>query len=321
MFLDSAGFPFYLVLLPVALFTIKDTHCLNYFKDTLVNICIAFSVISILIVVFFYYIFGQLDLATITAGNTFLSGFLNLKLGATAGILRVNTNSIQVLFLGLYIVLAKNNRSFKDSMIVLLFFIAFLADGHRAGLVVFLMMYFSYLILYKRFTNIFIVTIFSLPIIIYNSASIYKRVDFGSESSSARVEQIGPLIDKISESPIIGSGFGSSASLLRSETRPFMYEMDTLAISMKLGLPFAIIYTLLWFIVLVGNTRFKYNSRTFLFSFVTLVGCLFYMSTNGGFYMSPLTTILQFLMFLSFVNVPQNAPKKLNLCSFPIHSV
>jgi hypothetical protein len=308
VFLDSAGFVFYIVLLPIALFIIKDKSNLEFFKSSLINVSIVFSITSLLIIFIFYYFFGKLDLNTITIGNNFISNYLNLKLGATAGLLRVNTNSVQIIFLSLFVVLSRNKCSLKDKAIVFLFFLAILADGHRAAVLIFALMYFTYIIIYKRWVNFSIIFLLIFLTISYKSDTILNRMDFSSKSTTARIDQVVPLVDKISESLIIGSGFGSSASLIRNDIRPFMYEMDSLAIAMKLGIPFAILYTLMWFILLTSNNKFKFNSRFSLFSIISLIGCLFYMTTNGGFYMSPLTTILQFLIVLVFTQlIPQHS--------------
>lgn len=310
VFLDSAGFPFYFVFLPICLYIINDIYALEFFKKTFINYSLVFASISIIIFVGFYSTLGVLNLDTITVANSFISNYINLKLGATNELLRVNTNSVQVLFLALFILLNKNSNLKFDRFSVLIFFIAILVDGHRAAIIVFLLMYIAYIILYKPLFYWILIAFLSIPILIINSNEVLERADFSTKSTSDRIEQIGPLVDKISESMILGSGFGTNASLIRNETRPFMYEMDTLAITMKLGIPLAIAYTFLWFLLINGSQKVNLKSKRFLFSIITMFCCMFYMSTNGGFYMSPLTTILQFLLFLSFYSY--NRHKKSN---------
>lgn len=300
VFLDSAGFPFYFIFLPICVFIINDINALNYFEKTFVNYSLMFACFSIFIFIGFYSMLGVLNIDTITVANSYISNYINLKLGATNEILRVNSNSVQILFVSLFVLLIKNSNLKFERLSVLIIFIAILTDGHRAAIIVFFLMYIVYRILYKPISHLLLIAFFSISIVMVYSNEILERVDLSTNSTSDRIEQIGPLVDKISENIFLGAGFGASASLIRNESRPFMYEVDTLAAAMKLGIPLAVLYTLLWFFLLSGGQYVNLKSKNLFFSIITMFCCMFYMSTNGGFYMSPLTTILQFLLFLSF---------------------
>lgn len=81
---------------------------------------------------------------------------------------------------------------------------------------------------------------------------------FSDNSASERFEQVGPLIEGWLQSPLIGKGFGASASLLRSDDTPFSYELTALALLMKVGVVGAIVIggliALLWAHAMVAAT-------------------------------------------------------------------
>lgn len=91
VFLDSAGFPFYFIFLPICVFIINDINALNYFEKTFVNYSLMFACFSIFIFIGFYSMLGVLNIDTITVANSYISNYINLKLGATNEILRVNS--------------------------------------------------------------------------------------------------------------------------------------------------------------------------------------------------------------------------------------
>ena len=72
------------------------------------------------------------------------------------------------------------------------------------------------------------------------------------ESDDGRNIQIGPLLEAWSDYPILGRGFGSHASLTRSNEAPFSYEMSILAIYMKVGIVGAILSSLYFMYLIVS---------------------------------------------------------------------
>jgi hypothetical protein len=70
------------------------------------------------------------------------------------------------------------------------------------------------------------------------SALISNRIGSltaGELSVSARWDQLGPLVQRWHEYPWFGTGYGGTASVLRSQEAPFSYELVPLALLMKLG--------------------------------------------------------------------------------------
>jgi hypothetical protein len=57
----------------------------------------------------------------------------------------------------------------------------------------------------------------------------------GTESDDTRIFQLGPLLDQIYSSPLLGSGYGASAEYVRNEALPYSYELSILALLMKIG--------------------------------------------------------------------------------------
>lgn len=55
-------------------------------------------------------------------------------------------------------------------------------------------------------------------------------------SDDLRADQFWPLFEAFLASPLIGQGFGSSSTLIRSEVAPYAYELSILALFMKIGI-------------------------------------------------------------------------------------
>jgi len=126
---------------------------------------------------------------------------------------------------------------------------------------------------------------------------------FGDNSSvalldDARAEQIMPLFDKIEEAPILGNGFGSSASLIRNSERPFMYELDYLAVFMKLGLIGGFFYFSAYiYLMYLGVKKARVSNSRIIYFFAGLA-YFFYAGTNGGFAMSVLSTMFHLYLMI-----------------------
>jgi O-Antigen ligase len=88
------------------------------------------------------------------------------------------------------------------------------------------------------------VLLFSLTFLLVAAASTDITALLGldrGESDNGRTLQIGPLLEAWWDNPILGSGFGSHAAMIRSDTAPFSYEMSILALYMKVGIAGAIL--------------------------------------------------------------------------------
>lgn len=302
IFLDSAGFVFYLVLTPILLLIVKDRVNIEIFVDFFIKVSVLFSILSILIFSLFASIFGALTLDSITVANDLIQKYINLKLGATGGVLRINTNTVQVLLISFYLVLMERKLpKFRKSVFLAILFLGIIVDGHRVIMFSAAVLALIYMVLYKKYILLSFFTATMLLTILFNLESVSQRLDFDNVSTNMRVNQVGPLLMEIDNKPIIGNGFGSSASLIRNEIRPFMYEVDFLAVMMKLGIPLTVIYTLLWFVPLLYYLKIGIHSLWFQFSFILILLSLLYMTSNGGFYLSPLTTIIQYLILISLI--------------------
>jgi hypothetical protein len=308
--LDSAGFQIIVLCIPILFYIIGNESSIDAFIDYFLKVGILVSVLSVFLFFSYTLIFGDLTLKSITVANIALASIgFDFKLMSSSGMLRVNTNAVQLIFICVFITALKINLSKNRKLIyfVVLFLGAF-TDGHRviAILTMLLIVFYYYTISVKATRNIVFISLAFLILAVFSDV-ILSRFDFSTESSTLRVEQVDSLLEKISEHPLVGSGIGSSASLIRNEERPFLYEVDTLAVMMKVGTPFAILYFLNWFIPLAifvesrTNPRCGISHTKIVFMFIFVFSSLIYMTSNGGFSMSPLSAIFQICMVLSFV--------------------
>jgi len=104
------------------------------------------------------------------------------------------------------------------------------------------------------------------------------------DSDEARFLQIGPLFDALTEHLFLGNGFGGQASVVRSTTSPFSYEMAILALYMKMGI-FGALLTCLYFIYLtVSLLPSKYaitkRRKEFVALFIAIFIYCFVFNTN-----------------------------------------
>jgi O-antigen ligase len=158
-----------------------------------------------------------------------------------------------------------------------------------------LVMAITALLLVLSFAGIFDVTMFMERIV-----ALFDQDASGNE---ARLSQIPALVKKIVERPLIGSGFGSYAEVLRNNERPFMYEVDYLAVVMKLGIVGTILYLGAYCSVLIRGyillRRHFYRAVPYVSAGVAY---LFYMGTNGSFAMSLFSTLFHVMVMLGITN-------------------
>jgi hypothetical protein len=120
----------------------------------------------------------------------------------------------------------------------------------------------------------------------------------GSLLGTERAEQIPALIDKIAESPLMGNGFGANASLIRNEERPFMYEIDYLAVLMKLGLLGGALYFSAYaYLMYLGIKKARVGNHKVIYFFAGLAYFV-YAGTNGGFAMSVFSTLFHLYLMI-----------------------
>jgi hypothetical protein len=103
-------------------------------------------------------------------------------------------------------------------------------------------------------------------------------------SDDSRFLQIGPLLDAWFQNIFIGNGFGAQASIIRSPTSPFSYEMSILALYMKMGILGALLSSL-YFIYLMVSLLPPRNSimkkrKEFIALFIAVFAFCFIFNTN-----------------------------------------
>ena len=133
-----------------------------------------------------------------------------------------------------------------------------------------------------RKTHLAVVVLFLVPVAVsvMNSTQIIDYLGLGREiSDNIRINQQEYLIDSFLDDPILGAGFGSSASEIRSEDSPWSYELNMLALLMKIGLIgvlflYVIVYKIFNFYAQSLN---KYNLAH---SYTLLLLMVFIGSTN-----------------------------------------
>lgn len=313
IFLDSAGFPIMFLCIPVVIYLVDKPFLIEFFVKRFIHIGALVSVLSLILFIAYPFFFGTLTLKSITAANIAISSLgLDFKLQASSGMLRVNTNSVQLIFMCVFITAWANCMSKnKKLFLFFLFFLGVAADGHRVVVVLTALMIFAYFYLVNvRAMRNFIFLLLVLSGVFIFSDLIYSRFDFTTESSSLRLAQINALLDKMAEHPIIGNGLGSSASIIRNDERPFLYEVDTLAVMMKIGIPLSVLYFANWFtpmfFFIKSDYKFSLSHVKALFVFLFIFSSLVYMTSNGGFSMSPLSAIFQVCMIICFIWIRLN---------------
>lgn len=312
MLQDSFGFLIYFVFPVLFLFVYR----FGLSGDVSNAILITGIILALLHVgIFFIYkvYFWPLSIDSLMALNLKLSSLgLSWELGASGGLLRVNTKSGHFFLLVLSLLIIKHVKN-PGSVTVLwisLVYFSILLDGHRALIIssflVFIPVVFIYLYKIKMF---FFRGLWLIIIICFGGVLIFHfLIDLDhlinrfllaeSTSVQTRFEQASSLVNKISQRPILGSGFGSHAEVIRNIRRPFMYEFDFLAVLMKLGIPVGMLYFFLFISLFLAPLLVYPRFETFQFFFLG-VAYLFFMVTNGGFAMSPVTAFFHVVVMVT----------------------
>lgn len=331
---DAAGFPLYLMF-PVAVMYLRYWSSVQIRRLVLV-ISQVIAVIHLVAYVVFHVVVGELTFATMVAANLWLTsvGF-TAEFSASNGLLRVNFGIGPLLVYGLlacvYEVLfappcseSSKFRRFSSAIWVLAFGLAIFVEGHRSLIVTALLglIAMSAVVRWRVFLGIRFIALALLvsvagvvgfTAVAQSSGALdlnavgerlASLVDFGGgklAGDDEREEQFSALLDRIDEAPLSGQGFGSRARVIRSDTRPFMYELDLLAVWMKLGMIFLIGYLAL----VVGPALYASSILLRRRSVTDLapvcgfsVALLFHMSSNGGYAMSPFSTFSHIIVFL-----------------------
>ncbi|MHB8058196.1 MAG: O-antigen ligase family protein [Desulfuromonadaceae bacterium] len=333
IFQDSVGFLFYLAY-PLLAFILIRFGSETFYNSLISYIGLAVSALHVFMYGLFYSVMGTgyLTYDNLILFNSMLlnSGFTG-RLGASGGLLRIDLGLGQLLLIPFAIsvtniIKAKKISACKSQLsFVLIIILGAILDGHRSLLITMVFALVLQLIFSIKFRQLnfrkFIKFVFTMVLAItllisifsitgiYDLSMFYGRIstifvfDQGDISNEARFGQIPALLKKIAERPLIGSGFGSYAEVLRNDERPFMYEVDYLAIVMKLGIIGTVLYIGAYVAVLMKGYKLLRHNFDRAAPYVSAgAAYLFYMGTNGGFAMSLFSTLLHVMIMLGITN-------------------
>ncbi|MGN6830464.1 O-antigen ligase family protein [Paucibacter sp. M5-1] len=305
---DSAGFLLYIGVLPVLYLLIQQNDLQRSFFRLIDQLSIAIAVLSIAIAVGFFVLFGAVETDSLLLVNAFLKGLgLSWKVDSNSGVLGLYTNIAHLMMLGLALSLYRFSQTQRrrELLLSLLYVVALVLDGRRA------------LVIATALQLIFVAPrlLMTLPprprlrlvlgsllvLILTVSANldwIQQRFEFSDNdiSSAERYAQIPALLDKIAENPVFGGGFGTVAAYIRSDERPFSYEVDFLATLMKLGLVGGALYFGTYLFGVLQARRIRDPLGLFLMS--AGFSFFFYMGTNGNQAMSTDSAVFHIYLFL-----------------------
>lgn len=118
-------------------------------------------------------------------------------------------------------------------------------------------------------------------------------------SDQLRSEQIGALMDKFSESPLIGCGFGCYAeAVVRSESAVYNYEVQWLAFLAKLGIVGIGLFVV--FLIYIIHHIYRYNRGWPRWVLIVLFGLVLLSAFFNQYLISSPAAII-YLAFLSLV--------------------
>jgi hypothetical protein len=322
---DSFGFLLYLGALPVLYLYIRFFGLEAAMHRFVEGCCNVIAAASIVLVATYYLAFGAVDTDSLFLTNSFLRSLgLTWQVDHNDGILGLYTYTAHILMLGIAQAICRYAATGRRQELVraVLYTVAVILDGHRA-LVFSLAIQclfmaprlFASLTSKQRMSLLLGTTVVVTLVGLASADWIGKRFDFSEEdvSTAERHLQTPALLDKIAESPVIGSGFGSQAAYIRSDVRPFSYEVDILATVMKLGLLGSATYFGAYLYgILLGLGR---RNALGPYLFAAGIGFFFYMASNGNQAMSTDSATFHIFLFLLIafpleaVRVPPPRPR------------
>ncbi len=334
IFKDSVGFLFYPAYFPLVALIIAGRIDQHGWERFLILLGVAISVFHFIAFATFYYWNEVLTSVTLFSTNQFLRGIGTASKYATGnGLLRVDSCMGTLLIIPMMLAVRRivvEEFTWKHYVVVSILASGLLLEGHRALMIAVIVGLFSYLLWFacttKSLTRLLICaagTILSVAAGLFVTfAMLGNNLNMGlvaerfSESvkidtartdtartdtartDTARADQIGPLIEKITESPLIGSGFGVHASMIRNVERPFMYEMDYLAIIMKLGFLGGGLYFGGYLYLLYLGVKSRKDEPQKMSYFFAGLSFFIFAGTNGGMAMSVYSTLFHLYLML-----------------------
>jgi len=305
---DALGFLLYFGVLPILFLYIKFRRLESAFVQFVVDCCTLIATMSVVVVAGYYVVFGDINADSMLLINAYLASIgLTWQIDHNAGVFGVYTNAGHLLLIGIAVVLYIYSVAGRkgDLALFTLYLVGIVLDGHRALVIAAVM---QLLILVPRLLGrtsaskkiVLMTALVLVPTIaaLVGLDWIEARFAFTTDdpSTAERYAQIPALLDKIMENPLIGSGFGSVASYIRSIERPFSYEVDFLATAMKLGVLGSLIYFGTYLAALAYGYRSSGQAGLFLLS--AGLSFFFYMGTNGNQAMSSDSSVFHIFIFL-----------------------
>ena len=310
---DSAGFLIYIGVMPVIYLLIAQYQLQRAFFRLVecISLLIAFASVALAIVI--YSFLDGISSESLLLVNSFLASLkLSWKTDHNSGVLGLYTNIAHLMLLGNALALYRYSlqRRSRDLIPVGLYLVGIFLDGRRAlAISAFLQLIIVAPVLLRMLSpsQSLRITIGAMFVLVAGIAAnldwLQQRLDFSFNdvSSAERFAQIPSLLDKISEHPLVGGGFGTVAAYIRSVERPFSYEVDYLATLMKLGLIGSILYFGTYLLAVVQATRIRDRLGRYLIS--AGLSFFFFMGTNGNQAMSTDSAMFHILLFLMIVFV------------------
>lgn len=190
------------------------------------------------------------------------------------------------LFISIFAIYCTSTRSIMISIVIYFFY------------------FFGLKILAGRYINSLKILFFSLfivmqtfPVIIMADPQFLSAIGLGRDiSDDIRYELVDVLKTMLIENPFMGNGLGNSASIIRSESAPWSYELSIFALYMKIGL-IGVVVLIFAFLFLFGNgvklteeNKWRYaalgslilsynfcsNTNPFIFSFAGVIFISFF---------------------------------------------
>lgn len=305
---DSFGFLLYVGVMPVLYCHIVFHRLQGDFFRFIERCSAAIGLLSVSVVAGFLLVFGEIDFDSMMMTNLFLRSLgFSWTIDHNSGVLGLYSNIAHLALLGNAIVLHRYSQHHrkKDVMLLLLFLAAIVLDGRRALVITAILQLLiasprlmSYLKPLHRLRLMVAAIGICTLLVAGNLDWIAKRFEFSDEdvSTAERYAQTPALLDKIAENPVWGGGFGTVASYIRSQERPYSYEVDFLATIMKLGAIGSLLYFGTYFYGVAQASRARDGLGVFFVS--AGLPFFFYMGTNGNQAMSTDSAVFHIFLFL-----------------------
>jgi hypothetical protein len=173
------------------------------------------------------------------------------------------------------------NRNSINLSWSLIYIIAIYATGTRSFIYssIIIIIYFGirYSIIVTTIAMLFLVIVISNYFEYLDHIRVFEiKEEF--QIDSPRYEQFYSLLKLFLQNPLLGSGFGSNAEIIRSSEAPFSYELTYMALLAKVGIIGSFIMIIIS-IILINKYITKYNQYKYVL-FLCIINFILITSTN-----------------------------------------